>query len=255
MHDSWKSALADELKKPYFSGLVQFIKEERAEATIYPPVGRVFTAFEVTPFDDVAVVILGQDPYHGPGQAHGLAFSVLPGIPAPPSLKNVYKELQEDLKTKPVDHGHLMAWAKQGVFLLNTVLTVRKGEPGSHRNHGWEEFTDSVIKILNQREQRIVFILWGREAREKAQMIHTDRHVVLDAVHPSPRSAYQGFFGCKHFSRANSALIKKGIPPINWQLPSDPLGEVPRPTTLEIPAPDDDTIDFEALFGELEEES
>ena len=251
MHESWKEVLANELKKPYFGELVQFVKSEREGGIIYPPVGKVFTAFEVTPFDEVAVVILGQDPYHGPGQAHGLAFSVLPNLPAPPLLKGIYKELRDDIGAKPVGHGYLMAWAKQGVFLLNTVMTVRKGEPGSHRKHGWETFTRRVIRALAKRERRIVFMLWGREAKEKASMINTSRHVVLAASHPSPLGAHQGFYGCKHFSRANQALVKKGIAPINWQLPDDPLGEVPRP---QAPPPvQDQELDLSDLdFNELD---
>ena len=230
MHESWKEMLSDELQKPYFGELVQFVKGEREHSTIYPPVGKVFTAFEVTPFDEVSVVILGQDPYHGPGQAHGLAFSVLPNVPPPPSLKGIYKELRDDLGVKPVSHGYLMAWANQGVFLLNTVLTVRQGEPGSHRNLGWEVFTSKVIKVLAAREKRIVFLLWGNDAKAKAGMISTEHHAVLASSHPSPLGAYQGFYGCKHFSRANQALLRKNIAPIDWQLPTNPLAEVPRPT-------------------------
>jgi uracil-DNA glycosylase len=242
MHESWNDVLSDEMKKSYFIDLVSLIKTEREKSTVYPPVGKVFTAFEVTSFDEVSVVVLGQDPYHGPGQAHGLAFSVLPNAPPPPSLRGIYKELRDDLGAKLVTHGYLMAWAKQGVFLLNTVLTVRQGEPGSHRKLGWEVFTDKVIKVLSAREKRIVFLLWGNDAKAKAEMISTQNHVVLAASHPSPLGAYKGFYGCKHFSRANHALLRKGLAPIDWQLPNNPLTEVPRPT---IPPPNPLNKDLE----------
>jgi len=231
MHESWIEALSDEMRKSYFIELTSFIKAEREKSVIYPPVGKVFTAFDMTPLDEVSVVILGQDPYHGPGQAHGLAFSVLPKVNPPPSLRGIYKELRDDLGVKPVDHGYLMAWAKQGVFLLNTVLTVRQGEPGSHRKLGWETFTSRVIKVLAAREKRIVFLLWGNDAKSKAEMISTEHHVVLASSHPSPLGAYQGFYGCRHFSRTNQALLRKDLAPIDWQLPTNPFEEVPRPTT------------------------
>ena len=183
-----------------------------------PPKGKVFTAFEVTPFDKVRVVILGQDPYPSPGHAHGLSFSVPPGVRPPKSLVNIYKELKADLGIAPVDHGYLMGWAEQGVFLLNTVLTVRDGEPGSHRGHGWEKFTDKVIKALSARGDRIVFVLWGKDAQSKSVMINTSEHKVLVSAHPSPMSSYQGFFGSRPFSQTNDALVKKGFDPIDWDL-------------------------------------
>jgi uracil-DNA glycosylase len=246
MHESWIEALSDEMKRPYFIDLVGFIREEREKSVIYPPVGKVFTAFDVTPLDEVSVVILGQDPYHGPGQAHGLAFSVLPNVSPPPSLRGIYKELRDDLGVKPVNHGYLMAWAKQGVFLLNTVLTVRQGEPGSHRKLGWETFTDRVIKLLAAREKRIVFLLWGNDARAKSAMISTQHHVVLAASHPSPLGAYKGFYGCKHFSMTNQALLRKGIAPIDWQLSNNPLAEIPRPT-IPPPSPLNEDLKLDSL--------
>ena len=230
IHESWIEVLSDEMRKPYFIDLVGFVRDEREKSIVYPPVGKVFTAFEATPFNEVSVVILGQNPYHGPGQAHGLAFSVLPNVTPPPSLRGIYKELRDDLGIRPVNHGYLMAWAQQGVFLLNTVLTVRQGEPGSHRKMGWEIFTSKVIKVLAARDKRIVFLLWGNDAKAKAEMISTEHHVVLASSHPSPLGAYQGFYGCKHFSRTNQALLLKNIAPIDWQLPTNPLEEVPRPT-------------------------
>ena len=222
VHESWINKFGDELDKPYFRSLIEFVKAERARFEVYPPVGRTFTAFEAVPFKEVRVVILGQDPYHGPGQAHGMSFSVLPGVKPPPSLQNIYKELQSDVGVKPVAHGHLIAWAKQGVFLLNTVLTVRKGEAGSHRGQGWETFTDNVIKLLSAREGRIVFILWGKDAQTKAALINTSEHVVITSAHPSPMSAHNGFFGSKPFSRTNQVLDKRGFYTIDWQLTDNP---------------------------------
>lgn len=222
MHESWSSVLNDELNKPYFAELLKFIATEREAHKVYPPKGKVFTAFEVVPFDKVRVVILGQDPYPSPGHAHGMAFSVPPGVKPPKSLLNIYRELQSDLGVLPVHHGYLMPWAKQGVFLLNTVLTVREGEPGSHRGKGWETMTTRVIKLLSAREKRIVFILWGKDAQSFAPMIKTTEHRILVAPHPSPLSAHQGFFGSKPFSQTNEALIKKGFPPIDWDLSKPP---------------------------------
>jgi uracil-DNA glycosylase len=218
MHQTWQAKLRDEFQKTYFSELVQFVREERIAGEVYPHPGQVFNAFEV-PLDKVRVVILGQDPYHGPGQAHGLAFSVLPGVRVPPSLANVYKELESDLGNPPVKHGYLYQWTKYGVFLLNTTLTVRRGEAGSHRGRGWETFTDRVIRELVAQEKRIVFVLWGRDAGEKAFMIDTSKHSVIVSSHPSPMSAHSGFFGSKPFSRANAALEKKGRSPVDWKLP------------------------------------
>jgi uracil-DNA glycosylase len=222
MHDSWSLVLEDELNKPYFAELLKFVTTERESHKIYPPKGKVFTAFDAVPFDKVRVVILGQDPYPSPGHAHGMAFSVLPGVRPPKSLVNIYRELQSDLGISPVSHGYLMPWAEQGVFLLNTVLTVREGEPGSHRGKGWEMMTTRVIKLLSARQGRIVFILWGKDAQNFAPMINTSEHRILVAPHPSPLSAYQGFFGSKPFSQTNDALVKKGFSPIDWDLSRHP---------------------------------
>jgi len=251
MHESWKLVLQDEMQKPYFIDLVKTLRAERVKGEVYPPPGKVFTAFEETPFDQVRVVILGQDPYHGFGQAHGMAFSVMPGVRVPPSLLNVYKELQADVGVKPVKHGYLVPWARQGVFLLNTVLTVRKGEPGSHRKLGWETFTDRVITELSKRDKMSVFVLWGKDAQSKAGMIDTSKHKVLTSVHPSPMSAHFGFFGSKPFSKVNEILLKKNLRPINWQLPTDPYGTVP-----DAPEPepvDEDVLDLDALLSGVEE--
>lgn len=218
MHESWSKALEDEVNKPYFGELLKFVASEREAHKVFPPKGKVFTAFDVVPLDKVRVVILGQDPYPTPGHAHGMAFSVLPGVMPPPSLKNIYKELQSDLGIAPAPHGYLMGWAEQGVFLLNTVLTVREREAGSHRGHGWEQFTDRVIELLSEREGRIVFILWGKDAQNKAGMINTSEHRVIASAHPSPLSAHQGFFNSKPFSQTNDALVKKGFSPIDWDL-------------------------------------
>jgi uracil-DNA glycosylase len=215
---TWQAALADEFKKPYFQELGAFVKEERQKATVYPPPNQLFTAFRSTPYDKANVVILGQDPYHGEGQAHGLSFSVLPGVPPPPSLKNIYKELEQDVGFRKPKHGYLMAWAEQGVFLLNSVLTVRAQQPGSHRDRGWETFTDKVIETLNAREAPVVFVLWGRYAREKIRLIDTNKHAVLESAHPSPMSAHNGFFGSKPFSQVNAYLESLGHPQVDWQL-------------------------------------
>ncbi|MHC5247713.1 uracil-DNA glycosylase [Enterococcus sp. LJL90] len=219
IENSWQEILAEEFQKPYYQQLRQFLKQEYQSQTIYPDMYHIYEALELTPYEKVKVVMLGQDPYHGPNQAHGLAFSVQPGVKIPPSLVNIYKELQNDLGIEPVKHGNLVAWAKQGVLLLNTVLTVRNGQANSHRNHGWEELTNAIIEKLNERKQPIVFILWGKPAQEKAKMIEGNRHIILMAPHPSPLSAYRGFFGSKPFSKANQALIALGETPIDWQLP------------------------------------
>ena len=217
IEESWREVLADEFEKPYMKKLSRFLESEKGE--VYPPNDKIFEAFQVAPFKDVNVVVLGQDPYHGPGQAHGLCFSVNKGIKVPPSLKNIYKELQGDLGIAPVHHGCLESIAKQGVLLLNATLTVRKGEPLSHAEKGWERFTDAVIEKVWQREDPIVFILWGRFAQDKCKsVLHglNRHHFVLTAAHPSPFSAKK-FLGCKHFSKANAFLVSVGKKPINWE--------------------------------------
>jgi len=217
--ESWKSFLASEFQKPYFKQLSDFTLRERKTYTVYPVHADVFNAFEV-PFDVVKVVILGQDPYHGPGQAHGLCFSVKPGITPPPSLRNVLQELQSDLGIKPPNHGCLTSWLKQGVFLLNATLTVRAHSPGSHQGQGWETFTDSVIHKLNARETPLVFILWGKYAQAKRLIIDDEKHTVLAAAHPSPMSASNGFFGSKPFSKTNAALRRANLQEIDWTIPN-----------------------------------
>lgn len=219
IHNEWQEVLKDEFEAPYYQQLRQFLKKEYQEQVVFPEMNHIWEAFEWTPYDKVKVVILGQDPYHGPNQAHGLSFSVQPTIKTPPSLVNIYKELQSDLGIPPVNHGYLKAWAEQGVLLLNTVLTVRNGQANSHRGQGWETLTDAVIKKLNDRATPIVFILWGKPSISKLKLIDTTRHAVITAPHPSPLSAYRGFFGSKPFSKTNEALIKFGETPINWQLP------------------------------------
>lgn len=219
IHNEWQEVLKDEFEAPYYEKLRQFLKKEYQEQVIFPEMNHIWEAFEWTPYDKVKVVILGQDPYHGPNQAHGLSFSVQPTIKTPPSLVNIYKELQSDLGIPPVNHGYLKSWADQGVLLLNTVLTVRNGQANSHRGQGWEILTDAVIKKLNERATPIVFILWGKPSISKLKLIDTTRHAVITAPHPSPLSAYRGFFGSKPFSKTNEALIKFGETPINWQLP------------------------------------
>lgn len=215
----WKDALKDEFTQPYFADLKAFLIQEKSKHEIYPPSNLIFNAFYMAPFADVKVVILGQDPYHGKGQAHGLCFSVLDGVKLPPSLQNIYKELKADLNLEMPEKGNLEHWAKQGVLLLNSVLTVRKGQAGSHQKKGWERFTDSAIKAVSEMHDSVVFILWGNYARSKRELINADKHLVLEAVHPSPFSAYSGFFGCKHFSKTNEFLIEKGRTPIDWSLP------------------------------------
>ncbi|MEO9945975.1 uracil-DNA glycosylase [Paraglaciecola sp.] len=216
----WADVLAQEQQQPYFQDMIQYVENERAAGkTIYPPSQDVFKAFSLTELNKVKVVILGQDPYHGPNQAHGLSFSVLPGIKTPPSLVNIYKELATDIEGFRIpEHGCLNAWAEQGVLLLNTVLTVEQGKAHSHAKIGWEPFTDHVITQLNQQKQGLVFLLWGSHAQKKGAMIDTQKHHVLHAPHPSPLSAYRGFFGCKHFSKTNSILESQGHFCINWQL-------------------------------------
>ena len=215
----WYEPLAGEFQEPYFGALRAFLVAERERHTVYPPAKYIFNAFQTTPFQAVRVVILGQDPYHGPNQAHGLSFSVQRGIKLPPSLVNIYKELQDDLGIEPARHGNLTAWAKQGVFLLNTVLTVRDGEANSHRGKGWELLTDAVIRALNERQEPVVFILWGNASIAKKVFIDTTKHVVITSPHPSPLSSYRGFFGSKPFSKTNEALKSFGVEPIDWRLP------------------------------------
>ena len=218
IEQSWKEALAGEFAKPYFESLVNFLREEKAAGKkIFPPGSQIFRAFDLTPVKDVKVVILGQDPYHGLGQAHGLSFSVPHGVPAPPSLKNIFKEIESDLGVKMSGCPNLEKWASQGVLLLNAVLTVRSGEAASHSKIGWEQFTDAVIKYISDNCEGVVFMLWGNFARTKSELIDHSRHHVLEAAHPSPL-ARGAFFGCRHFSKANSALSASGRTPIDWQL-------------------------------------
>lgn len=216
--NDWDGILSDEFNKPYYKQLRQFLKEEYRTKTIYPNMDNIFTALKSSSFKDTKVVILGQDPYHEPNQAHGLCFSVLKGVTPPPSLVNIYKELHDDIGFKIPSHGELTKWAEQGVLMLNTVLTVRKGEANSHKGMGWETFTDRVISELNKKETPIVFLLWGAPARQKAQIITNPIHIKLTCPHPSPLSAYRGFFGCRHFSKTNEILIKNGLSPIDWQI-------------------------------------
>lgn len=218
---SWKQALRTEFTKPYFQQIVAFLKTERLQKkTIYPPGPLIFNAFTQTPFDKVKVVLLGQDPYHGQGQAHGLCFSVPDDMPPPPSLINIYKEIESDTGSgMPARYGNLTKWAQQGVLLLNAFLTVRANEPASHSKIGWEEFTNSVISKLSNEKKEIVFLLWGKFAQEKQYLIDETKHFVLKAAHPSPFSADKGFFGCKHFSKTNQLLIQQGKEPIDWKLP------------------------------------
>ena len=215
----WLEVLKDEFKKPYYKNLYEYVKEEYSSKVIYPPSEDIFNALHFTPLDKVKVLILGQDPYHEPGQAHGLAFSVQPGMAdTPPSLVNIYKELHDDLGCYVPNNGYLKKWADQGVLLLNTVLTVRAHAANSHRGRGWEEFTDAIIKAVNEQDRPIVFMLWGRPAQMKKAMLNNPKHLVLEAPHPSPLSAYRGFFGCKHFSKCNEFLRNNDIEPIDWQI-------------------------------------
>jgi uracil-DNA glycosylase len=216
IEEEWKERLQEEFEKPYFEALTQFVKEEALSQTVYPPGPEIFRAFTCTPFSKVKVVILGQDPYHGPNQANGLCFSVREGIPLPPSLKNIFKEIESDLSIKMSGSGDLEAWANQGVLLLNATLTVRASTPGSHQGKGWEQFTDAVIKVLNEEKEGLVFLLWGAYAQAKAAIVDTKKHTVLTAPHPSPFSVYRGFYGCKHFSKTNEDLKALGKTPIEW---------------------------------------
>ena len=220
LESSWKARVGDWFARDDMRALSAFLRQRKAAgATVYPPGGEIFAAFDATPFDAVKVVILGQDPYHGPGQAHGLCFSVRPGVPPPPSLQNVYKELHDDLGIDPPDHGCLDAWSRQGVLLLNTTLTVRARQAASHQGKGWETFTDQVIRAVNEKPDTVVFILWGAHARKKKGLIDTSRHVIIESAHPSPLSAHNGFFGSHPFSRANDALIAAGRAPVDWTVP------------------------------------
>lgn len=216
---SWKQVLKQEFSKPYFLQIVNFLKTEKlAGKSIYPPGGLIFNAFNTTPFENVKVILLGQDPYHGAGQAHGLSFSVPNGIPPPPSLINIFKELHTDIGLALPSHGNLTHWATQGVMLLNASLTVRANEPMSHSKIGWAEFTDTVIQKLSEEKVNLVFLLWGRFAQEKQVLIDETKHLILKAAHPSPFSADKGFFGCRHFSKTNEYLVKNGIDPVDWKL-------------------------------------
>lgn len=216
--NDWLEPLSPEFKKPYYAKLYKTVQQEYNTRLIFPPANDIFNAFEFTPLSEVKVVILGQDPYHGDGQAHGLCFSVKPDVDIPPSLVNIYQELHDDLGCYIPNNGYLEKWAKQGVMLLNTVLTVRAHQANSHRGIGWEEFTDAAIRILDEQDRPIVFLLWGRPAQMKKSMLHNPKHLILEAPHPSPLSAYRGFFGCKHFSQANAFLQEHGIAPIDWQI-------------------------------------
>jgi len=217
IEQSWKEVLNDEFQLPYFEQLTQFVKEEYATNTIFPPGKLIFNAFNLCPFNQVKVVILGQDPYHNIGQAHGLSSSVNNGIELPPSLVNIYKEIENEFGIKTLPTGNLERWAKQGVLLLNATLTVRAHVAGSHQGKGWEQFTDSVIKTLADKKEHIVFLLWGNYAQQKAKYIDANRHLILTSAHPSPLSAYRGFFGCGHFCDANNYLVAHGLKPINWE--------------------------------------
>ena len=219
IENDWLKPLSPEFRKPYYRGLYDRVLSEYRRYQVFPPSGEIFRAFELTPLEQVKVVILGQDPYHEEGQAEGLCFSVKPGIAIPPSLQNIYKELQEDLGLKIPNNGSLTHWAEQGVLLLNTVLTVRAHQAFSHRGIGWEQFTDAAIRAVNEVDRPVVFLLWGRPAGEKAAMLTNPRHLVLKAPHPSPLSASRGFFGCRHFSRCNAFLKENGLEPIDWQIP------------------------------------
>ncbi len=216
--NDWLNELKDEFQQDYFANLKDFLISEQTTHVCYPPNKKIFAAFNYTPFNDVKVVIIGQDPYHGPGQANGLCFSVIDGIKHPPSLKNIFKELESDLGIQIPKSGDLSAWAKKGVLMLNATLTVRHKTPGSHQKKGWETFTDAVINKLNAHRENLVFLLWGNYAKQKASIVDRNKHKVLDAAHPSPFSAHNGFFGCKHFSKTNAYLKSRGISEINWKL-------------------------------------
>lgn len=216
--NDWAKYLQEEYKKEYYKSLYETVKREYSEQIIFPPSDEIFTAFHLTPLSEVKVVILGQDPYHNYGQAHGLSFSVKPEIKTPPSLENIYKELQDDLGCYIPNNGYLIKWAKQGVFLLNTTLTVRAHQANSHKDIGWGYFTDAAIRILNEQDRPIVFLLWGGFAQKKKSFLNNKKHLILEAPHPSPLSAYRGFLGCKHFSKTNEFLVQNGLEPIDWQI-------------------------------------
>ena len=218
IEESWKILLSDEFNKNYFTELKQFLLEEKKQHTIYPRGSDIFNAFNFTPFEKIKVVILGQDPYHGNGQAHGLSFSVPDGVKKPPSLKNIFKELAEDLQIPIAKTGNLTSWAKQGVLLLNATLTVRSKKAGSHQKKGWEKFTDAIIQKISTEKEGVIFLLWGRFAQDKVKLIDKNKHQILTAPHPSPFSAYSGFFGCKHFSKTNTILKEQGLIEINWTI-------------------------------------
>lgn len=218
IQNDWLEPLKPEFSKPYYAELFKFVKNEYATRQIFPPADDIFNAFHLTPLHEVKVVILGQDPYHNDGQAHGLCFSVKPDVAIPPSLVNIYQELHDDLGCYIPNNGYLTKWAKQGVLMLNTVLTVRAHQANSHRGMGWEQFTDAAIRILNEQDRPLVFILWGSPAQKKAQMLNNPKHLILKAPHPSPLSAYRGFFGSRPFSQTNEFLVKNGLEPINWQI-------------------------------------
>lgn len=218
LQNDWLEAVGGEFKKPYYTDLYKFVKEEYSNEIVYPPSDDIFNAMHLTPLSEVKVLILGQDPYHNQGQAHGLCFSVQPDVAIPPSLKNIYKELQSDLGCAIPNNGYLVKWAKQGILMLNTVLTVRAHNPLSHQGKGWEQFTDAIIEAVNAQDRPIVYMLWGKPAQRKASMLNNPKHLVLKAAHPSPLSASHGFFGCKHFSQANQFLEENGMQPIDWQI-------------------------------------
>ena len=237
LEPGWKSRLLDAFADPAMARLREFLMQERERGrVIYPPARQIFAALDATPFDQVKVVILGQDPYHGPGQAHGLCFSVLPGVPVPPSLQNIFAEIERDLRIARPDHGCLLPWAQRGVLLLNAVLTVEHARAGSHQGKGWEGFTDQVIRRLAEERENVVFLLWGSYAQKKGQFIDARRHRVLRAPHPSPLSAHRGFIGCGHFSAANEYLARHGMAPIDWSLP--PRAEVEAMLSATQAAPD-----------------
>ncbi|EOT24222.1 uracil-DNA glycosylase [Eubacterium sp. 14-2] len=216
--NDWVEAIGEEFKKPYYAKLYKFVREEYNTRVIYPPADDIFNALHLTPLSRIKVLILGQDPYHNEGQAHGLCFSVKPGVEAPPSLGNIYKELHEDLGCRIPNNGYLVKWAEQGVLMLNTVLTVRAHQANSHQGQGWEQFTDAIIHAVNAQDRPIVSMLWGRPAQNKGSILTNPKHLILKAPHPSPLSAYRGFFGCKHFSQANEFLQANGAEPIDWQI-------------------------------------
>lgn len=218
IQNDWLEPLNLEFRKPYYAELFQFVKEEYATRKVFPPADDIFNAFHLTPLSQVKVVILGQDPYHNDGQAHGLCFSVKPDVDVPPSLVNIYQELHDDLGCDIPNNGYLTKWAEQGVLMLNTVLTVRAHQANSHRGKGWEEFTDAAIRILNEQDRPIVFILWGSPAQKKAAMLHNPKHLILKSPHPSPLSAYRGFFGSRPFSQTNEFLERNGLEPVDWQI-------------------------------------